>query len=69
MQDVIVDSRSSANNFHVFGKNLAFGHTSVNEHIPQASVHLCPVVCNGKVQLVIASGGVGVFGQFVILHT
>jgi hypothetical protein len=26
-------------------------------------------VCNGKVQLVIASGGVGVFGQFVILHT
>jgi hypothetical protein len=26
-------------------------------------------VCNGKVQLVITSGGVGVFGQFVILHT
>ncbi len=62
MQDVIVDSRSSANNFHVFGKNLAFGHARVNQHIPQASVHLCAIVGNGKVQLVIASGGVGVFG-------
>lgn len=60
-KNIVVDFGSLAQYFHVFGENLFFVKSGVNEHIPQPFVHFRAVMSDSKSQVLIAANRVGVF--------
>ena len=53
---------------HVGLEDLAFAQASVNEQIPELAVKRTAILTDREVQVLVARGGVGVFGDVVFLH-
>ena len=69
LEDIGGDDVVKTQHLHVGLEDLAFAHASVNEKIPELAVKRTAILRHCEVQVLVARGGVGVFGDVVVFHS